>query len=52
MQAGMQLELYGEWLGQAPPRDVGGPRHFCYSTTWTTPIDFEAIVKFEFPLQR
>jgi len=33
MQAVMQFELYCEWLGQAPPPDVGGPRHFCF---WTT----------------
>jgi len=27
MQAGMQLELYYEWLGQ--PTDMGGIRRFC-----------------------
>jgi len=32
MQAGMQLELRYEWFDQAPPPNVGGPRHFWYRT--------------------
>jgi len=38
-------------VGLGSPQDVAEPRHFA-RTTPTTPNDFEALVKFELPLQR
>jgi len=44
MQAGMQLEYY-EWLGQARHQIWVGLATFA-RTTYTTPNNFEALVKF------
>jgi len=38
-------------VGSDSPPDVGGPSHFA-RTTYTRPNNFEAFVRFEFPLQR
>ena len=51
MQAGMQLELYYEWLAQAHHQMLVGLPAFT-RTTKTTPNDYEALVKFELPLQQ
>jgi len=38
-------------IGPGSPPDVGGPRHFCQDYL-TAPNNFEALLKFKFPLQR
>jgi len=50
MQARIQLELYYEWSGHARHQMWVGLDTFA-STTKTTPNNFEALVKFEFPFR-
>ena len=50
MQARIQLELYYEWLGHARHQMWVGLDTFA-RTTQTTPNNFDALVKFEFPFQ-
>jgi len=49
MQAGMQLEFYYEYLGQAHHQMWVSLATFA-RTTYTAPNNFEALVKFKFPL--
>ena len=50
MQAGMQLEFYYEYFGQARHQMWVSLSTFAMAT-YTTPNNFEAFVKFKFPLQ-
>jgi len=50
MQSGMQLELYYEWLGKAR-HHIGVSHATLARITQTTPNHYEALVKFECPLQ-
>ena len=50
MQARMQLEFYYEYLGQARHQMWVSLATFAV-VTYTTPNNFEVLVKFKFPLQ-
>jgi len=50
MQAGMQLEYYYEYSGQSRHQMWVSLATFPM-TTYTTPNNFKALVKFNFPLQ-
>jgi len=39
-------------VGLGSPPDVGGPSLATFARTTSTPNNFEALVNFEYPLQR